>query len=112
LLVVLLPVVPAENVGAAGLWALLAVSLVISVLAAVVNNLPASAVVAAALAPGPPAYAALIGLSIGALALPQGSVATLIVGDLAGESPHERSLTPIALAGAAAATLVMWSLRA
>jgi len=53
-------------------------------LAAVINNLPASVCVTSLLAAGPLAYAATIGLAVGALAAPQGSVATIIAADLAG----------------------------
>lgn len=93
-----------------GLPALLAVAVSVAVLAALTNNLPASAVVASGLTAGPAAYAALVGLSVGALATPRGSVATLIAGELTGERPHARVLLPVALAAALAATLVLWLL--
>ncbi len=107
LLVVLLPLGRLE-LGGTGLPMLAAVALGVTALAALTNNLPASTIVAAGLAPGPAAYAALVGLSVGALATPQGSVATLIAGDLAGERPHARVLFPAALVAALAATLVIW----
>ena len=47
---------------------------------------------------GPGAYAALIGLTVGALATPHGSVATMIARDLAGEGG---GLPPTTLAPAA-----------
>jgi arsenical pump membrane protein len=96
------------TLGGAGLPGLLAVALVVSALAALANNLPASAIVAAGLTAGPAAYAALIGLSVGALAVPRGSVATAIAGELTGERAHARVLVPAALAAALAATFVMW----
>jgi arsenical pump membrane protein len=107
LLVVLLPLGRLE-LGGTGLPMLAAVVLAVTALAALTNNLPASTIVAAGLAPGPAAYAALVGLSVGALATPQGSVATLIAGDLAGERPHARILLPAALLAAFAATFVIW----
>ncbi len=108
LLVVVLPLAGRATVTGAGLPLMLGVAVGVSLLAALANNLPASAIVAAGLASGPAAYAALAGLSVGALATPQGSVATLIAGDLAGERPHARVLLPIALAAALAATVVFW----
>jgi Na+/H+ antiporter NhaD/arsenite permease-like protein len=107
LLVVLLPL-GRIDVRGAGLGSLLGVTLAVSALAALTNNLPASSIVAAGLVPGPAAYAALVGLSVGALATPQGSVATLIAGDIAAERPHTRVLLPAALAAAVAATFVIW----
>jgi len=108
LLVVLLPLVGHTEVAGSGLLPLLGVTVSVSALAALANNLPASTIVAAALSPGPAAYAALIGLSVGALATPQGSVATLIAGDLAGERAHSRLLLPVALGAALVATVVLW----
>ena len=59
--------------------------------AALANNLPASVSVGSLLGAGPSAYAATIGLGVGALALPQGSVATLLAVDLAGpDAPRSR----------------------
>jgi hypothetical protein len=69
---------------------------------------PASSIVAAGLAPGASAHAALVGLSVGVLATPPGSVAMLIAGDLAGERPHAKVLLPAAIAAASLATLVIW----
>ena len=76
------------------------------------NNLPVSAAATALLSTGPTAYAASIGLAVGALAAPQGSVATLIATDLAGSdapSITARSFAPIAAAGLVVATLLLWS---
>ena len=78
--------------------------------AALTNNLPASVSVGSLLGAGPSAYAATIGLGIGALALPQGSVATLLAVDLAGPDAASltmRRLAPVALTGLAAATLTL-----
>jgi Na+/H+ antiporter NhaD/arsenite permease-like protein len=108
LLVVVLPLGGRATITGAGLPCLVGVAVGVSLLAALANNLPASAIVVAGLASGPTAYAALVGLSVGALATPQGSVATLIAGDLAGERPHTRILLPTALAAALLATLVLW----
>jgi arsenical pump membrane protein len=108
LLALLLPLAQHVHLSAGDdLWALLAVALGISALAALANNLPASAVVAAVVAPGATAYAALLGLSIGALATRQGSVATLIAADLTGTDAHARALLPTAFAAALVATAVM-----
>src|SRR5439155_15912489 len=108
LLVVVLPLARHGRLVGAGLPTLVAVCAGVSLLAALANNLPASTIVAAGLGPGPAAYAALVGLSVGALAMPQGSVATLIAGDLTGTSPHARLLLPTALAAALAAIVVLW----
>ena len=109
LLVCLLPLAAGTRFAAgSGLGPLVAVSLVTAAAAAIANNLPASAVVASWLAPGPAAYAAIVGLSVGALATPQGSVATLIAGDLAGSEPYTRALAPAAAASVLAATLLVW----
>lgn len=107
LLIALLPL-GHPALGATGLPGLLAVALAVSALAALANNLPASAIVAAGLAPGPAVYVALIGLSVGSLAVPRGSVATAIAGELTGEWPHPRVLLPAALAATFSATVVVW----
>jgi Na+/H+ antiporter NhaD/arsenite permease-like protein len=92
-----------------GLGELLLITLACSALAALVNNLPASTLVAVAVGSGLVAYAALAGLSIGALATRQGSVATLIAGDLTGTRAHSRVLTPVAFLAALTATLLIWA---
>jgi arsenical pump membrane protein len=89
-----------------GLPALLAVAAAVGAAAAIANNLPVSLSVATLLA-GPCAYAASIGLAIGSLATPHGSIATLIARDLAG--PHApahptRLLAPLAVAAVLVAT--------
>lgn len=66
---------PGDSVG----WIVL-IAVGAGVIACVANNLPASALLASLLgSPGLPAYAVMTGLSVGALATPRGSVATLIV---------------------------------
>jgi hypothetical protein len=77
-----------------------------------VNNLPASVWATALLAAGPPAYAATIGLAVGALATPQGSVATLLASQLTGPAAPTVEvcrLAPLAAAAVIAATLVLWA---
>ena len=93
-----------------GARSLVAVALLVSLAAALANNLPASVSVGSLLGAGPSAYAATIGLGVGALATPQGSVATLLAVQLAGpDAPKLRfsRLAPLALAGVAAATLAL-----
>jgi hypothetical protein len=96
--------------GAATTVALLAVAVAVGAGAALTNNLPASVSVGSLLGAGPSAYAATLGLGIGALAMPQGSVATLIAVDLAGPDATSltmRRLAPVALTGLVAATLAL-----
>ncbi len=92
----------------AGLAGLVVVAIATAALAAAANNLPASALVAAGLAPGPAAPAALVGLSVGALATTHGSVATMIAGELTGDRPHVRALAPAAAAATALAAVLVW----
>lgn len=92
---------------------LLAVAVGTGAAAAVAGNLPTSVWAASLLSAGPVALAAATGLAVGALAAPQGSVATLIAADLAGpDAPRfsARSLTPVALAALLAATLALRTL--
>jgi arsenical pump membrane protein len=94
-----------------GLVGLLAVAGGIALAAAFVNNLPASAWASALLA-GSSGYAASIGLAIGSLATPQGSVATLIATDLAGDAAQPfpiRRFAVIAATALIAATLLVWA---
>jgi arsenical pump membrane protein len=96
--------------GGAALAALLVVALAVGAAAAVANNLPVSAS-SAALVAGPAGYAATIGLAVGSLATPHGSVATLIAADLAGERAPAlrcRSLVQVAAAAVVAATAALW----
>jgi Na+/H+ antiporter NhaD/arsenite permease-like protein len=104
-------IAPTVSLRGAGLVALLAVAGATAAAAALANNLPVSASVAALATAGPGAYAALIGLSVGALATAHGSVATLIARDLSCDRrPWARVWTPAAAAAVALATLVLWAL--
>src|SRR5919109_2722999 len=90
---------------------LAAASLGIGAVAALVNNLPASVWATALVTAGPAAYAASIGLAVGALATPQGSVATLLAGQLTGQAApavDPRRFAPLAAAGVLVATLPLW----
>jgi arsenical pump membrane protein len=95
-----------------GLLSLLAVAAVIGAASAIANNLPVSVSAASVLA-GPTAYAASIGLAIGSLATPHGSVATLIANELAGpEAPafRVRLFAPLAATAVISTTLLLWAL--
>jgi Na+/H+ antiporter NhaD/arsenite permease-like protein len=92
-----------------GLFGSLALAAGIGAASALVNNLPVS-VWAAALLAGPAGYAASIGLAVGSLATPQGSVATLIATDLAGATAPRfpvRQFAPLAALAVIAATLLL-----
>jgi len=92
-----------------GLGGLAAVALGVGAASALANNLPVS-VWAATLLAGPAGYAAAIGLAVGSLAAPQGSVATLIAVDLAGSHVPRlrvRQLAPLATAAVLVASLVL-----
>jgi arsenical pump membrane protein len=94
-----------------GLPGLLAVAGGIAAIAAIANNLPAS-VWAGALLAGQTGYAASIGLAVGSLATPHGSVATLIAADLAGHRapPFPTAKFTLIAAGAVlVATLLLWA---
>ena len=87
------------------------IAIVIGAASALANNLPVSASATALLCGRTLADAASIGLAVGALATPQGSVATLIATDLAGPDyyPYPSSrLAPLALASVLIATLLLW----
>jgi Na+/H+ antiporter NhaD/arsenite permease-like protein len=102
---------PAVSLRGGGLVALLAVAVGTAAAAALVNDLPVSASVAALATCGPGAYAALIGLSVGALATAHGSVATLIAHDLAGDHrPWARIWAPASAAAVVHATVLLWGL--
>ena len=98
--------------GSAALPVLVAVAAGIGVASALANNLPVSVCVAGVLGAGPSAYAALIGLGVGSLATPHGSLATMIAGDLAGDraprAPVVRSVL-LAAGGVVLATVLLWS---
>ncbi len=94
-----------------GLPGLLAVAAGLGAASALVSNLPVSVWAATLLAAGAPAYAASIGLAVGSLATPHGSVATLIAADLAGPGAPPlplRRFAPLAAAAVLAATLLVW----
>ena len=102
---------PALSLHGGGFVALLAVAGGTGAAAAAANNLPVSASVAALATPGPGAYAALIGLSVGALATAHGSVATLIARDLAGDRrPWARTWALPTAAAVLLSTLLLWLL--
>jgi Na+/H+ antiporter NhaD/arsenite permease-like protein len=101
------PAEPAQK-----LAGLLAIAIGIGAASALANNLPVSASVTALLAAGPAAYAASIGLAVGALATPQGSVAIMIAADMAGPDAPPlpmRRLAPLAAAAVLIATLLLWT---
>ena len=103
--------VPSISLRGGGLAALLVVAGATATAAALANNLPVSASVAALATSGPGAYAALIGLSVGALATAHGSVATLIARDLAGDRrPWARMWAAPTAAAVMLSTLVLWLL--
>jgi arsenical pump membrane protein len=96
-------------------WALLAVTVAAAALAATVNNLPAAVAAGALLHSGPAAFAVLAGLSVGALAGSRGSVATLLVRDLAGRrfsaaigDGYLRLWPATAIVAASVATALIW----
>ena len=96
--------------GVAGLPGLLAIAAAIGAASALANNLPVSVCATGLLTAGASAYAASVGLAVGSLAAPQGSVATLIASRLAGSTApplRVRCFAPLAAAGVLAATLVL-----
>jgi arsenical pump membrane protein len=93
-----------------GPLAIVALAAAIGVAAALANNLPVSVSAGSLLGAGSTGYAATIGLGVGALATPQGSIATLLAADLAGSGGSiltARRLAPLAGAGVVAATVVL-----
>ncbi|HWF74699.1 MAG TPA: SLC13 family permease [Solirubrobacteraceae bacterium] len=102
---------PGLGAVATGLAGLLAAALVVGAAAALLNNLPVGASAVALLTTAPLGYAACIGLAVGSLATPQGSVATLIASELAtpdAPSLPVRRFAPLAAAAVAVATLLTW----
>ena len=100
------------NLGPLGsaLGGLLLVAALTGLAAALLNNLPVGASAVALIASAPLGYAASIGLAVGSLATPQGSVATLIATELAGPDAPEhrvRRLAPLAAMAVLAATLAV-----
>jgi len=102
---------------AGSVWALLAVTAAAAAVAAVVNNLPAAVAAGTLLHTGPAAFAVLSGVSVGALAGARGSVATLLVCDLAGprhapeiRAGYLRLWAATAAVAASAATALIWAM--
>jgi hypothetical protein len=94
-----------------GLLGLAAVAAAVTIGAGLANNLPASAAVASLVAAGQGSYAALLGLSAGALATPHGSVATLVSLELAPDAGGRRLAASWGLAAVAAVAtgaLLLW----
>ena len=91
---------------------LLLVASAVAAASALANNLPVSVSAAGLLASGPPAYAAVVGLAVGSVATPHGSVATLIASQLAGDDApplQARLFATLAAAGVLAATALLWA---
>jgi Na+/H+ antiporter NhaD/arsenite permease-like protein len=112
LLAALQGLVPSVSSAGHRLTGLLVIAVGVASLSAVANNLPVSAAVATFLTAGPGAYAALIGLTAGALATPHGSVATMIAREVAGEE-SELPITTLGPASGLAvlgATFCLWAL--
>jgi len=108
LLVLLIPLAAHVRVPAlGGIAGELAVAGAAAAASCLANNLPAAA--AAAAIAGPGAFAALAGLSVGALAAEHGSVATLLAGDLAGMRAYDRRLAPVATAALVLAVVLLWA---
>jgi len=107
---------PATGPGHGSLAALLAMTGIVATAAALANNLPTSVVVSGLLASrGAPAYAALTGMSVGALATPHGSVATMIAFEQAERIPpavasYLRFWLPTTALATLAATSLIWLL--
>jgi len=98
---------------ATSLGALILLALVASAIAGAVNNLPASVVLSGILGSHSlPACAALTGLSVGSLATPHGSVATILAVEGAGETgtpaAHLRLWLPAAAVATAVAVGALW----
>jgi Na+/H+ antiporter NhaD/arsenite permease-like protein len=91
---------------------LLLVACAVAAASALANNLPVSVSAAGLLASGPSAYAAVVGLAVGSVATPHGSVATLIASQLAGDDApplRARLFATLAAAGVLAATALLWA---
>ena len=97
---------------ALALPSLVAVAVGIGAASALANNLPVSICAAGLLSAGPSAYAALIGLGVGSLATPHGSLATLIAADLARDRAPRAPMAGTALlaaCGVLLATVLLWA---
>jgi Na+/H+ antiporter NhaD/arsenite permease-like protein len=89
---------------------LLLVAAAVAAASALANNLPVSVSAASLLASGPAAYAAAVGLAVGSMATPHGSVATLIAAQIAGDDApplQARRLATLAAVGVLAATALL-----
>jgi hypothetical protein len=110
-LLLVLESLPHLSLPAGSLLALLAVAGLTALLSGLANNLPASAAVAAAMGTGAAPYAALLGLSAGALVSPHGSVATIASLELA-QAPTPprwlRTWVPAATLAVATGTALIW----
>jgi arsenical pump membrane protein len=110
-LLLVLESLPALSLPAGSLLALLAVAGLTALLSGLTNNLPASAAVAAAMGSGLAPYAALLGLSAGALVTPHGSVATIASLELTEAQVPARWLrtwVPAVAAALVAGTALVW----
>jgi len=110
-LLLALEALPSVSLPAGSLPALLAIAGLTALVSGLANNLPASAAVAAAMGPGAGPYAALLGLSAGALVTPHGSVATIASLELAKAPTPARWLrtwVPAATVAVAAGTALVW----
>jgi Na+/H+ antiporter NhaD/arsenite permease-like protein len=97
---------------ALGLLGLLAIAAVIGAASALANNLPISVTATALLTSVSAGYAASIGLAVGALATPQGSLATLLAQELAGDAAPAlsvRRFAPLAALAVVLATTLLWA---
>jgi arsenical pump membrane protein len=91
---------------------LVAIAVAVGAASALANNLPVSICAAGLLSAGPFAFAALIGLGVGSLATPHGSLATMIAADLAGDRAPRLPLAitaTLAIVGVLLATLLLWT---
>ncbi len=91
--------------------ALLATAGAVAVASALANNLTVSVSAGALLGGAAAGYAASVGLAIGALATPQGSLGTLLAQELAGSAAPAlpvRRLAPLAASGVLVAVALLW----
>ena len=103
---------PSLTLRGGGLATLLVVAGGAAAASALANNLPVSAGVAALAGAGPGAYAALVGLTVGALATPHGSVGDpdrARPGRRARRAPLGAHLDPCDCGRVAVATLLLWA---
>lgn len=103
--------IPGPGLPGSALPGLLLVAALAGGAAALLNNLPVGASAVALITAAPLGYAASVGLAVGSLATPHGSVATLLASELAGPeapSPSVRRLAPLAATAVLAATVTVW----